>query len=222
MTSEQVSESLSALMDGEATEQDIQTVLDNIADPSVRGAWSRYQAASRSLQPDAGGTRFDIDLSPAIMAAVAAEPDLVMPPRAAGGEADAGVREAIPVIKPVARWQHFLRPAASLAVAASVFAVVLVGSQFYSGSGGAQGPETALVLPDHAAPAGAVNTLGGAAVRADFSAQPPVSVSPVSDYDAIARERLERYLLPHTEEAALNAPQGMMPFARVATFRTED
>jgi sigma-E factor negative regulatory protein RseA len=220
MTSEQLGESLSAVMDGEGSDEDIQEVLDNISNPIVRRAWSRYQAASRSLQPDASESRFGIDLSGPIMAVIATEPDLVMPPRAAATEAV--VREAVPAVKPVARWQQFLRPVASLAVAASVFAVVLVGSQFYDDPGGAQGPDTALALPDHAAPVGAVNTLGGAAVRADFSAQSPVAVGSVSDYDAIARERLERYLLPHTEEAALNAPQGLMPFARVATFRTEE
>jgi sigma-E factor negative regulatory protein RseA len=69
---------------------------------------------------------------------------------------------------------------------------------------------------------GVVNTLGGTAVRADFATPGFRTSQPVADYNAIARDRLRRYLLPHTEEAALNAPQGMMPFARVASFEVEE
>ena len=117
-------------------------------------------------------------------------------------------------------WHRFSRPLASFAVAASVFAVVLVGSQFVGGGAGPADP----VAADRASPTGMVNTLGGSAVRAGYATTPLQRAAPVpaSDYNAIARERLERYMLQHTEEAALNAPQGMMPYARVATFRVEE
>ena len=41
-------------------------------------------------------------------------------------------------------------------------------------------------------------------------------------YNRLARQRLQRYLLPHTEEAALNTPQGMMPYARLAGYRGDE
>jgi sigma-E factor negative regulatory protein RseA len=65
-----------------------------------------------------------------------------------------------------------------------------------------------------------VNTLGGSAVRTSYSSQS--AAQQLVDYDQLARQRLQRYILPHAEQAALNAPQGMMPYARVASFQTEE
>lgn len=205
---EQLRESLSSLMDGEASEQDIERVLDNLQDPRVRSAWHSYHMARWGL---GGGVGPGSDeLTGRIMAAVDAEPAHTLQPQ-----------DAAPVeIRPVGSWQRFSRPLASFAVAASVFAVVLVGSRFVGEGAGQADPFTA----DRASPTGMVNTLGGAAVRAGYASPPVqrVAPTPASDYNAIARERLQRYMLQHTEEAALNAPQGMMPYARVATFRVEE
>jgi sigma-E factor negative regulatory protein RseA len=204
---EQLRESLSSLMDGEASEQDIQRVLENLQEPSVRDAWRHYHLLRWGLEGAAqlGGD----DLSARIMAAVEQEPAHSMQPETGAVS-----------IHPVGRWHRFTRPLASFAVAASVFAVVLVGSQFVDQGAGESGPVTA----DRSSPVGMVNTLGGAAVRAGYATRPVqvVPAAPASDYNSIARERLEKYMLPHAEEAALNAPQGMMPYARVATFRSEE
>lgn len=205
---EQLRESLSSLMDGEASEQDIERVLDNLQDPAVRSAWQNFNMARWSLSGGIGpGSE---ELTGRIMSAVDAEPAYSLQP-----QGDAPLE-----IKPVGAWHRFSRPLASFAVAASVFAVVLVGSQFVGDGAGQADPVTA----DRTSPTGMVNTLGGAAVRAGYATQPVqrVAPAPISDYNAIARERLQRYMLQHTEEAALNAPQGMMPYARVATFRGEE
>ncbi|MEP5763043.1 MAG: sigma-E factor negative regulatory protein [Halieaceae bacterium] len=203
---DQLGESLSSLMDGEANELDLERVLKHSDDESLRGTWRRYHAASESMQPGAAGVVQDVDLSRRIMAALE--------------------QESAPVIRPVARWQQFLRPAASFAVAASVFAAVLVGSQAYSlldnGSSAA-----VPVVAGRTAAGGVVNTVGGSAVQAGYASTVLASKAlqpqqPVADYNALARKRLERYMLSHTEEAALNAPLGLMPYARVATFTTED
>ena len=214
--SEQLGESLSALMDGEASEQDLQRVLDNIDDQAVRGAWMRFQSASHSLTAGAAGDRHNVDLSSRICAAVEREPALEMPVEVVAPESPAQIR-------PVARWQQFSRPLASVAVAASVFAAVLLGTQFYGTLEGGPGVDSP-VSADRVAAGGVVGSPGGAAVRvrADL-ATPQVRISqPVSDYDALARDRLQRYLLPHAEEAALNGNQGMMPFAKVASFEIEE
>lgn len=204
---EQLRESLSSLMDGEASDADIQRVLDNLDDPQVRDAWRRYHLARWSQET--AGLLDASDLSGSIMAALEQEPAHSLQP---GGTPA--------TIRPVGRWQRLARPLASFAVAASVFAVVLLGSQYLGQDPVQPAPATA----DRVSPVGMVNALGGAAVRAGY-ATPPVqrSVSgPASDYNAIARERLRRYMLSHAEEASLNAPQGMMPYARVATFRTQE
>ena len=204
---EQLRESLSSLMDGEASEQDIQRVLENLQDPAVRDAWRRYNMARWGLE--GAGQLAEDDLSGAIMAAVEQEPAHSLQP----GAADVS-------IQPIGRWHRFTRPLASFAVAASVFAVVLVGSQFVGQDAGVSAPQVA----ERASPVGMVSTVGGAAVRAGYATRPVpvVQAAPASDYNSIARERLRKYMLPHAEEAALNAPQGMMPYARVATFRSEE
>jgi sigma-E factor negative regulatory protein RseA len=107
-----------------------------------------------------------------------------------------------------------------------VFASVLIGSQWYGLLGsnpGATVNESQLAARHSTI--GMVNTLGGSAVNATYG--PPATKSDTTRqaraaYNRLARQRLQRYLLPHTEEAALNAPQGMMPYARVAAFRTQD
>ena len=211
--SEQLGESLSALMDGEASERDIERVLDNLDDPELRSTWSRLQAAGQSLQAGSQGNVYGVDVSGRIMAALEEEPELVMQPT---------VADSTPTgIRPVGRWHRFSRPLGSLAVAASVCAAVLIGTQYYGGRSGEPGANSAPVAAsERLSPGGVVSPLGGAAVRADFSTPGITRSQPVSDYDAIARDRLQRYLLPHTEEATLNGHRGMMPFARVASFET--
>ena len=200
--SEQIRESLSALMDGEANELEIERVLKHPDPDSLRATWTRYHLVRHVMQD--GGTGYTgIDVSEAVMAALSEEPALH--------------------IKPVARWRNFLQPAASFAVAASVFAAVLVGSQFYGLLGNGSDINGAPELAARVSTVGMVNTLGGSAVRAGY-ASPALkpTPAPVADYNKMARQRLQRYMLSHTEEASLNAPHGMMPYARVATFQVED
>ncbi len=199
--SEQVRESLSVLMDGEASELDLERALKHVDKPEVREAWVRYNAASRAVR-EPGAMHLDIDISSRVMAALESEP---------GAES----------IKPVGRWKNFLKPAASLAVAASFFSAVMVGGQFY-GLPGAPGSDTSeATLAGGVSTVGMVNTLGGSAVRAGYAtpALRPTTAPARVDYNQLARQRLQRYMLNHTEEAALNVQQGMMPFARVASFQ---
>lgn len=199
---EQIRESLSALMDGEANELEIQRLLKHADAESLRSTWMRYHLVRHTLREGSAAYTYT-DVSAGVMAALSGEPGID--------------------IKPVARWKNFLQPAASFAVAASVFAAVLVGSQFYGllGAGGDAGGAPALAA--RVSTVGMVNTLGGSAVRAGY-ASPALKPAQTryADYDKMARQRLQRYMLSHTEEASLNAPQGMMPYARVATFKVED
>jgi sigma-E factor negative regulatory protein RseA len=205
--SEHIRESLSALMDSEASELELQRILQHSDDESLRGSWQRYHAVRHVLHEPGPQGNLEIDLSLQIREAIAAQ-------------------ESAATIKPVARWHSFMRPAASFAVAASVFATVLVGSQFY-GLMGLQSPEqgsaAAAQMATRASPVGLVNTLGGAVVNASY-ATPAIKSSGAgqrSTYNHLAHQRLQRYLLPHAEEAALNVPQGMMPFARVSAWQVE-
>jgi sigma-E factor negative regulatory protein RseA len=197
---DQIKESLSVLMDGEASELDLARVLKNSADSELRSSWARYHLV-RQVMSEGSARAPQLDLSSRVMAALEIEPE----------------------IKPVARWHDFLRPVASVAVAASVFASVLVGSQLYGLVGGVEAGSPG-ELAAQVSTVGMVNTLGGSAVRAGY-ATPAVRTDTApryADYDQMAKQRLQRYMLSHSEEAALNAPRGMMPYARVASFEAQD
>ena len=72
---ESLKQSLSALMDGEATELELRRLLQNTEDQEVRETWSRYQLASRVMHSQTSSYA-GIDLSASISEMIAEEPEL--------------------------------------------------------------------------------------------------------------------------------------------------
>ncbi|MEE4660027.1 MAG: sigma-E factor negative regulatory protein [Halieaceae bacterium] len=218
---DQLRQSLSALMDGEAGPAELDEILDGIDEPQLRETWRRYHLASHQTQ-GAVETVQTLDISARVMAVLANEP--AHAPNNTGLESASDHLETAPEIQPVGRWTRFLQPLVSVAVAASVAAVVVLGAQ-YTGFGG-QNEVAAPAVTEVAESTSPVVLLGGAANLAGYA--PPSRVAPATgtvstaDYNALAQERLQRYILSHAEEASLNTPQGMMPYARVATFKSEE
>lgn len=101
------------------------------------------------------------------------------------------------------------RSLASFAVAASVTAVLVIGGRQLAGEGEPARPLASPVAP--------VNGTGAAAVRASYGtrALPPLEAAAANPYEDLARERLRRFSQEHAEHAALNTPQGLLPYARV-------
>ena len=201
---EQIRESLSALMDNEAHELELERVLRNSEDSGLRGTWMRYHAVSRAMRGHRGESHRHMDVSAQVRAAITQGVEEPMSERVTG------------------TWHDVIRPAASFAVAASVFASVLVGSQLYGLVG--QGADGGAELATRASPIGLVNSLGGSAVNATYGAPALKSGARTSraDYNQMARQRLRQYMLPHAEQAAQNAPQRMMPYARLAAYRATE
>ena len=144
---EQLRESLSALMDDEATELELHRVLGELEhNTDLRQTWVRYQVA-RSVMAGQPVSHAGLDISRSVSAALAAE--------AGAGERRPGLRE---------RW---LRPLASLAVAASVTAVVVLGGQqlYQAGSPDAV---SAPVAASGVSAVGFVNSLGAVPMRASY------------------------------------------------------
>jgi len=186
---EALRESLSAVMDGEGDDLALRRLLARSDDAEVRATWSRYHVARDALQGQASvvGAVVSMDISAAVREAVDAE---TVPRRRSAGS-----------------W----RSVASFAIAASVTAVVVLGGRELAGVG--DRPGTAPM----AAPVGLVNTLGASPVRASYGARPVPALKPTSAgaYEELARQRLRLYSQAHAEQAALNTPQGLIPFARV-------
>lgn len=191
---EQLRESLSALMDDEANELELERVLSRIGqDSELRGTWVRYQAV-RAATSGQGVPSMEWDISGRVMASI--------------GEQEGPATAA--------RWQRMLRPLGGFAVAASVAAVVVVGGQQWSQT---QAP-VEVASQSAAAPAlGFVNTLGGAPVQASLgsgnSAELELTPAARTAYHELARQRMLMYSQQHAEQAALNTPQGLIPYARV-------
>jgi sigma-E factor negative regulatory protein RseA len=194
--SEMMRESLSALMDDEANELEIERVLSRIADdPELRQAWVRYNMV-RSVTTGQHPARLDLDVSAQVREALAGE-----------AHGTVGLRQ---------RW---LRPLASMAVAASVAATVVLGGQQLAQleASGRDGQ----AIASSVSPVGMVNSLGATSVQASYGTQSVPVLQPATRtaYQELARQRLHKYMQAHAEQAALNSPSGLVPFARVPRIK---
>jgi sigma-E factor negative regulatory protein RseA len=190
--SEMMRESLSALLDDEANELELERVLARIArDPELRQAWVRYNLV-RTVAGGQQPSHLQLDVSAQVREAVAGR-----------GQGVAGLR------------QRFLRPLASLAVAASVAAAVVLGGQHLAQLEAASYSNQAIA--SSVSPVGLVNSLGATSVQASFGTQSVPVLEPATRtaYQELARQRLKKYMQEHAEHAALNSPNGLVPFARV-------
>ena len=204
----QKAEALSALMDGEADEMELRRILKDVdADSELRASWQRYQLASAALRRDLPDQL--VDLSAAVHEAVAKES------------------------RPAQTTQRWLKPLGRFAVAASVTAIAVFGMQQYGlqQSGvpiaAIESPETEVATPTQLPSNFAVPQLPVRVVSAtsgNREPQRPVEIKQVIP-DQATRDQVQRYLnglmLRHTENAALNTNQGMMPFARMPNKQGE-
>ena len=103
---------------------------------------------------------------------------------------------------------------------------VVMGTQTLTSGMQGGAPEPAIAATSGRVFPAAVNNsaVGFANVNASFSssAAPGNGLSrAVLMGDLAAEQRLNRYMLQHTEQSALNNGQGMINFARVASFEVE-
>ncbi|WP_432470782.1 MucB/RseB C-terminal domain-containing protein [Amphritea sp. HPY] len=114
--SEQPKETLSALMDNEASDFELRRVLKQIAEDDCLGdSWRRYHITRSALKQE--GLNQKLDISASVMSALEQEAPLA-------------VVSADEKLRPVDKAKsYFLKPLASMAVAASVTAMVILGGQ---------------------------------------------------------------------------------------------
>lgn len=194
--SEKMRESLSALLDDEANELELERVLSRLKDDTeLRQTWVRYNLTSAVA----------IGHSPACL-------DL---------DVSAQVRQAITASGPArgSLGRRLMQPLASLAVAASVAAVVVVGGQQLAGID--QENYSGQAVAGSVSPVGMVNSLGATSVQASYGTQALPVLQPTTGtaYQELARQRLQKYMQEHAEHAALNSPNGLVPFARVPNIQ---
>ena len=200
---ERMGESLSALMDEEANELELERVLaQSAADDELRQTWKRYSLAQHAAQ-GYQLAHLDWDISERVQSALAASP---LDDRSSNR---AGLKHRL------------LRPLTSFAVAASVAATVVIGGQQLAqvSDAGNYGDDRSVATS--ASPVGMVNSLGATTVRASYGTQalPVLQPATRTAYDELAQRRLRKYMQEHAEQAALNSPQGLLPFARIPEIR---
>ncbi|MFT6276558.1 MAG: sigma-E factor negative regulatory protein RseA [Halioglobus sp.] len=196
---EKLRESLSAVLDGEANELELERVLSQMDDESdLRKTWMRYSAI-RSVNTEG------------------ISPDMAM-------DISKGVRRAIlqgaPVVsQATSTVQRLLKPLASFAVAASVAATVVLGGQQLAQIGDVNTSYQGSLAAS--SPVGLINTVGATAIQASYGTQSVPVLQPTARtaYRELARQRMNVYMQEHVEHAALNSPQGLVPFSRVQQIK---
>lgn len=210
--SEQLRESVSALMDGEAEELEIRRLLAETNADQVNDLWSHYHLAKEHMssgQDSQSGIGFGhMDISQRVSEAIAKEP--VIASQSKGR---------------VAAW---LQPVAGFAVAASVAFAVVVGVQ----------QQVAEVTPGGSSPTvvasavnsssrvyplqiGAQSSTGSALSTVSLTGQgvlPGALAASQTAADLAAQQMLDKYILRHTEQASMNNGQGIISYARVVSF----
>ena len=192
---ERMCESLSALMDDEANELELERVLSQLPNnDELRQTWSRFQLGRQAMHGDSL-SHLDWDISARVQSALG-DP-------AAANESFG---------------QRLLRPLISVGVAASVALTVVVGGQQLSRLDG-----TSVYASEQsvAASPSPVGMFGAIPLQASYSAQAIPQLQPATRtaYQDLAQQRMQQYMQQHAEQAALNSPQGLVPFARVPEIR---
>jgi len=185
-------EHISALVDDEL-EQGSRFVLHAlVTDETHKGIWARYHLIGECLRGHLPA-RVDLDLAGRIRKALNDEP----------------------VSQGPYHWQRLLKPAAGLAIAASVAAIAIVGVRQIGSS------PTATAVPPIAYNAPASNNdYQTVTVTAGPAPQAPAQnySTPADD----AQSRLNRYLVNYNEYRANSGVQGTLPYVRIVAHEVEE
>ena len=209
-------ESISALMDGEVADFELRRTLDRIdSEPELSEAWQRYHLI-RSIMKNEDGADLNVDISASVMSSLESEQNFEI------DEPD--FTEETQTIEK----NRFWRPIASMAAAASVTAMVILGAQNLSND--PQEETLADNRPSYTLPIGAVSN---DIVRAQFGNRSVID-NGNSQPDIIRLSQgVERYIDQHkhmlqTQKANWQAswlPDGfddmrldIMPHAEVQVF----
>lgn len=222
-TTHHLAESISALVDSQASELELQRILKaSQSDPEVKMTWARYQVASAVIRHDMPAFELT-DFSARVSAALEAEETYNV--------------SSVNPVKPTQWWQHIGR----FAVAASVAGGVIMFSQNFNSDNNSAAVMAAATLeapvaaPAVSIPSGyhgqgyydqtlSLRTVGlqnGYEARQQDNRQVVIvphqatnDTSPAVSNEEV-RDYLNKLIEAHADNAALNSSQGMLPFARV-------
>ena len=239
-----LAESLSALMDNQASELEIQRLLKALeTDPEIKSTWSRFQIASAGLRRELPVLTSG-DFASRVSAALDAEETYSAPKIAATApiKAAATVARSVEREKVIAMPIRWWQQAGRVAVAASVAGALIVGVQQYP-SGASQSAQIAATTPA-VAPVPSVETRAAnlpsginapalsartVAVQSGYEARPQesrrVMYVPRQEAAPVYNEDISTYvnqlIQEHTDNASHNSGQGMLPYTRIILIEEE-
>ena len=184
-------EQLSALVDGECSQAELQLALRRLAkDEALRSCWQRYHLIGDALRnnfPDA----VDADFCARMHAVIAAEAD--------------------PIKMPAPRvQQRWLKPVAGLAVAASVILVLAVSFNSLQQPDSPAGPITPIVSTID-------NTDYSPAQSVATTAVADNSTVPITG-EPNTRERIKPYVVNHNGFASVNGVHGILSYVHAVSY----
>ncbi len=202
---ERSAEGLSALMDGEVSEFELRRVLSEVASDDGLGAtWNRYQAVSSIIKRQnvgLGAQWQSPSLVERVRAEIAQEP-AVTQTRASG-------------------LKTYLRPVASVAVAASVSAMVVLGWQSYQTVQPGSAVATSVSTNPVVAQTGSTTGQPLMRVSQGTSNSMQVPSAEIIRLDPAAQQRLNDYLMSHSGNAALSTATGLTPYVHSVPAGTD-
>lgn len=212
-SSQVLAESISALVDNQASELELQRILKaSEQDPSVKATWARYQMVGSALRGEQASMMVMPDFAARVSAAIDAEETLV----------------AAPAAKVKQGWFYQL---GRVALVASVAGGMIVGVNQYSSTQVAtEMASNSITTPapvdsSVSLPSGInapINTRT-VALQSGYETRPQesrrVMFQPRQASAAVSDEEVTRYvnqmIQAHSDNAAMNSGQGVLPYARV-------
>jgi len=179
-------ESISALMDGEVEDFELRRILARAdEDPQLAEEWQRYHIARSAMKGEESVIK-DFDISDRVMAALEDEPAYDLSDNDNVEKATTAEESNV-----VSKGSSFWRPLASMAAAASVTAMVILGAQTYNQT------ETETIAdnrPSYVLPS---NQVSSDLVRAQFGQNTYLTEGGQSGEIIRASEGIERYISQH-------------------------
>lgn len=195
-------QSLCASFDGEASEFELQQTLQVSQKPEWRDYWKTLSAAQNARHSPEASQFLDLDISAAVRSAI----ELESPP----GEPISDNKEQAgkPEKQNKKTW---LKPFGGAAVAATVAAIMVLGVNTYQNTTqpellAQQSVNSAVRVanPDYAATVSFGN--------------PKVQLSKPQQNASLQKQKLEAYLLKHSQLNTLQSHQGLVPMARIESY----
>lgn len=209
-------EEISAYQDGESTRTEESLLADLQADPGLRTIWCRYQMINQSLRGQLAIGVAASSLSERVSAALTDEPAILSPQKR---------RRSL--------GQRMMKPAAGMAIAASVALVAIVGLRGLDQATNPAGQVTpaSSVATDSAGGSNAARV--STAENRPMQSLQPASQAPLArtvstdaesagGYRRSGQYGFNSYLINHNEYRASAGVRGSMPYARIVAPGNSD